>query len=247
MAKMGMFIVVAFAFGYYFGQMSLETSTGYVSKFKTSVIQECREEVKARVVESQTVPGEIKDQKDELGSQKPEDRNDSDPKKYSHRASEIAFESDKKEFLKQIEVKNLFEELKTAKVIGEDQLKILNGYFTGQVEFDATDRPSWDVELRMSGQVLNEEPRGDKVVSLSRNGKVFARTTGKGRIKGVLSMSSDPNSILVEVNGDEGYIQMYYLPRLDEFSGIYYHKVSIGEFEREGIVSLKRSYSSASF
>lgn len=249
MKQLGLIIAI-FSLGYYLGHRNSPEAL-HLKQVKTTEILKCRDEVKE--LKSQCNVSEINSKANSQQDQNTPESQDaqglieSESRKNSHRASEIAFEADKKEFLKKVEVKNLFEELKTAKIVGEDQLKVLNGFFTGQVEFDETDRPNWDMELRLNGQVLNEEARGDKLISLFKNGKLFARTTGKGRIKGVLSMSDDPNSFIVEVNGDEGYVQIYYFPRLDEFSGIYYQKVSVGQFEREGTVTLKRSFNSASF
>lgn len=248
--QLGLSVAIAFSFGYYLGTINSPSEGNHVSKMRAREVLKCHEEVKELKTQCNLADlnsGGARDENQDTKSQNPSNANANDSDVSSRRAGEIAFETDQKEFLKKVEVKNLFEELKIAKVVGEDQLKVLNGFFTGQVDFDEADRPSWDMELRLNGQVLNEEARGDKLISLFKNGKLFARTTGKGRIKGVMSMSGDPNSFLVEINGDEGYVQMYYFPRMDEFAGIYYQKVGVGEFEREGTVTLKRSYSNASY
>lgn len=233
--------------GFIFGQKTARSPQAFVameSSKRVSEITKCREEVEVlksqcSVDSASAEPSNINNPESSTNSSQPSSESVTTVKSKS-RSVDIAFESDVKDFLKSSEVPNFFDELKTAKIVGEEQLKVLNGRFLGQVAFDDSEKQNWDLEMNINGQVYDGEAKGDKIVSLSKNGKIFARTTGRGRIKGVLTMNSDPSAILIEVNGDEGFIQLYFMPRLDIFSGIYYRKVAMGQFEREGTVKLSR-------
>lgn len=154
------------------------------------------------------------------------------------KALEISFESDVKEFLKQVEVPDFFNELKSATTLSEDQAAQINGRFSGNINFESDDAASWLMEMEITGQIKNGELKGRQKIVLSKNGKVFSRSTGKGNLKDFQAFAGDPSAILINVYGDDGYVQLYYFPRLDMFSGLYYDKVSVGEFKKAGIVTL---------
>jgi hypothetical protein len=238
--QLAVIILMALGVGYKLGSMNppsekIVIKTVLKSKSPKEIAKEC----------DVAIPGgkekrEEAEAKDESSETKP-------TSEVSRRAQEISHQGDVKEFLKQVEKKDFFEELKSAKQLTDEQLRILNGNYAGQVQFDEGEKENWDMELRLNGYVQNDLPQGDKLVVLSKRGKVFSRNTGKGKLKGISVLENDPNSFLVEVNGDDGYVQMYYLPRMDEFAGIYYEKINVGQFERNGTVTLKRSYNNASY
>ncbi len=238
---LGIFIIGSALAGYWLGISSISSEPMIIErKTKTHEIQECRAEV-------EELKSQCSDKASELVAKSTNPENFAEASldsgswlKLGRRSLEIAFEADVKDFLKQVEVPNLFDELKRAKSVGDDQLKVLNGKFLGQVIFEDKGKEDWEVQLSLSGAITDGEAKGDKFIELSKNGKVFSRTTGRGRIKNVYTMESDANVILAEVNGDEGYMQIYYLPRLDIFTGNYYNKTGVGKFEREGTVTLKR-------
>jgi hypothetical protein len=78
------------------------------------------------------------------------------------------------------------------------------------------------------------------VVSLTdSNGKTFSRTSGGGKPKHFLGLSNS-QGVLVNVYGDDGYIQIYPVRRLDKIYGNYYEVKAPGQAEMTGAVVLQR-------
>lgn len=240
-------VIISLGGGFLVGVNSVPTSEPLIieRREKNAQVKACREEVEelksqcANNASEDTDLSIIKSNSTEA-SLVSDNFNSTSWLKVGRRSLEIAFSGDVKNFLKDVEVPNLFEELKKAKVLGDEQLKVLNGKFSGEINFEEDENEKWNLTLNINGAITDGEPKGDKFIEISKNGRVISRTTGKGRIKNVFTMDADPNVIFAEVNGDDGFIQMYYLPRLDMFTGNYYNKTGMGKFARAGTATLKR-------
>ena len=176
--QLGLITIVIFTLGYYLGQKNSTTETIYVSKTKKSEILKCREEFEELKSQCAMVEDKFKGQEGSVvdtssASASLGGEAKSTWIKLGKRAVDIAFEADVKDFLKQVEVPNLFEVLKNAKVVGDDQLKLLNGNFSGNVMFDDRGKDTWDVEVNINGSIDEGEPKGNKLIVLSKNGKIF--------------------------------------------------------------------------
>jgi hypothetical protein len=123
---------------------------------------------------------------------------------------------------------------------------MLNGNFTGRAVFDDPKEAPWNVQIVMNAEMRDGQAYGDFDVRLSKNGKQFSRTRS-GRKRGeknpiksdnFMALDGDENSVIINAYGDDGYFQLYFFPRLNEFHGLVYLKKSLGVFERKGVVHL---------
>ncbi len=151
------------------------------------------------------------------------------------------------DFLKSAEIPDFFGALRGGTPLSEAQLEQLNGTFAGRAVFDDPKLVPWDVQMYFNAQMQNGEIFGEFDVQLKKNGKQFSRTRS-GRKRGqkpikldhFMGLEGDGQSLIINAQGDDGYFQLYYFPRLTEFHGLVYLKKSLGVFERRGVVQLRR-------
>lgn len=152
--------------------------------------------------------------------------------------AEIRAENDVREFLKKVEISDLYSELRQTTSLTQSQLDVLNGAYNGEMTFDDGKQRPWGVELRLNGRLRNNQITGNHLLTLAKDGKVFSRSAGRGNITDFTGFVGDPNALLVEAGGDNGYFQLYHFEKLGYLSGNYYQKVGAGNFRKVGTVVL---------
>ena len=155
------------------------------------------------------------------------------------KAKELYSEADVKDFLDSIEIKDLFSELKGAGSISSTQLSVLNGNYTGEIVFDDQTKSNWRVEMNLNGQIVNGILTGRNHIILSKDGKVFSHSRGKGDLKNFQSFDGDENAFLISIYNDDGFMQLYNIERMNMLSGLVYLKSGVGQYSRAGTVTLK--------
>lgn len=172
----------------------------------------------------------------------------SDWKANGEKVKEIYRADQVEDFLKSVEIPDFFGALRGGTAITEGQLEMIEGTFTGRALFEDPKEAPWNVFMSVNGEMQDGQPFGEFTVTLSKNGKQFSRVRS-GRKRGeknpiksdnFMGIDGDPNSVIINAYGDDGYFQLYYFPRINEFHGLVYLKKSLGVFERKGVVHLTK-------
>lgn len=155
--------------------------------------------------------------------------------------TEITSETEAFELLKKVEIPDFFSELKGGGRMSSSQFELLRGSFYGDVIFDDPNSKPWQVKMKFDGSLQSGKYEGTHEISLvNAEGKRFSHTTGKISDENYMSINGDPNGILINAYGDDGFFQLYFFPRLNQFFGIVYLKETIGKFKRQGLVRLSK-------
>lgn len=147
-------------------------------------------------------------------------------------------ESEALKILKELEIKDIEKELKTAKTMSEKQLNMVKGKYVGVVNFDNQKEP-WRIEWELSGEIVDGKVEGKQLIILSNSQKVFSRSRGNGNIKDFAAFAGDSTAILINSYGDDGYIQLYPYAHTGKMFGNYYLKEE-NTFKKIGIVLLEK-------
>jgi hypothetical protein len=159
---------------------------------------------------------------------------------HGKQARELYTESEVKEFLEKVEIKDFFSELKSARSLTAEQIGELNGSYLGEVVFDDKSKANWHVEMTLNGRVVNNELRGRSRIVLSENGKVFSTSRDRGKPKNIQGFAGDDNAFLISVYNDKGYMQLYNMERMNMLSGLLYLSNGVGQFSKVGTVILRK-------
>ena len=148
-------------------------------------------------------------------------------------------EADAKDALKSLENKDLFSALKSAEPLTDRKFEIIMGHYTGEISF-FDNKPGWIIEWDMNLRKTAKGWQGNQLITLTdAKGQIFSRYTGDGAVK-QLSADSNSQAIFVNVQGDDGYLQIYPVRHLDKIYGNYYGKKGLGEFVAKGTVVLQK-------
>jgi hypothetical protein len=169
--------------------------------------------------------------------------------KVGAKANVISNENDMEEFLKTVEIPDFFSEIRARTPLSSKQASLLNGIFKGKIHLDPSEDNDpeeariWDVEMETDGRFENGKFIGSSEIRMFRNGRRFSRSTsGQGStLENFAAFAGDDSAMLLNVYGDDGFVQLYYFPLLNRFSGNYYGKKDIGQFEKRGRVSLLKN------
>lgn len=158
--------------------------------------------------------------------------------RYEAQVKEQVSENEVKDILKKMEIKDLFAELKSAKPVSAAQFQIVAGRYIGEIIF-FDDQVPWNIDWDFNGRVLGDgQIVGRQEISIRKNGKRFSHTTGE--INAVMSMPGS-EAILINVYGDDGYLQLYPNERLDHLYANYYQKKGLDQFTLKGVANLRRA------
>lgn len=156
---------------------------------------------------------------------------------------ELANETQAKEFLDSVALDELFDQIKSAKRLTPGQFEAVRGTYTGKLQFDDTRENPWDVEIQLEGTPEGESINGAVDIKMFKQGsaKPFSHARGKGNdLKNVQGFPGDSQAILMNVYGDDGYLQVYAPKRLGYLIANYYHKKDITSFKKTGTATLYR-------
>lgn len=152
------------------------------------------------------------------------------------------------EELKKIAIPDIYATLTTATSLDNaDQLE-MKGTYTGEINFfDKKAHPTdWNIKIRIQYDSRAAEASNNSYITLSNksDGKTFStsRSNRNGIVSQNFSRSPGSRALLVNVYGDDGYIQIYPLGGngTRTWVGNYYHKKKIGQYEFAGQVTLNR-------
>jgi hypothetical protein len=171
-----------------------------------------------------------------------------DWKKNGEKLSEVYRADQVDDFLKSVEIPDFFSAMRAGQALNQGQVELLNGTFTGRAVFEDPKELPWSVSLFTNAEMEAGQVVGDFEVRLSKNGKQFSRTRSRRKrgektvIKqnNFMGIEGEDNAIIVNAYGDDGYFQLYFFSRLNEFHGLVYLKKSLGLFERKGVVHLTK-------
>lgn len=140
-------------------------------------------------------------------------------------------------FIQSVRQENLFDTIRSSGEFRriEGPLADMEGRYTGEVTVPDKGE-TW--EMTMDGRFRSDgtEVSGRTRVILSKNGKVFSRHTGNGKINNISSISG---GVLVQAS-PTSYFQLYFLPGDHAFVGNYYEQGKPGEMLPKGVARLTR-------
>lgn len=188
-------------------------------------------DTKAKAASAQSPPPQVKDWKQS-----------------AEKLKEVYRTDQVEEFLKSVEIPDFFGAMRSGTALNPSQVELLNGTFTGRAVFEDPKELPWNVSLFTNAEMQAGQAVGEFEVRLSKNGKQFSRTSSrrkrgeKAPIKQdhFMGIEGEGNAIIINAYGDDGYFQLYFFPRLNEFHGLVYLKKSLGVFERRGVVHLTK-------
>ena len=140
---------------------------------------------------------------------------------------------------KAVEISDLFHELRTSQALSNDQLRQVNGKYTGEITFYDGSEP-WHVEWTVSADSKNGILAGKQDLKLSKNGVVFSHANNDGALKDFTAASGTSKALFVKTNGDSGYMQLWEANALQRLAGVYFLKENIDQFKAIGTVNLQR-------
>lgn len=156
---------------------------------------------------------------------------------------EVRNEAQAKEFLDKVAVDELFPELKTATRMRPEQFREVNGTFSGKIIFADSTKPIWDIEMTLDGVFRDDAIPGSIDIKMFKPGetKPFSHSRGKGDdVKNYQSFSGDSQAILINVYGDDGYLQVYAPKALGHLIANYYDKQGVASYKKSGTAVLLR-------
>lgn len=144
--------------------------------------------------------------------------------------------------LKKMIIPDFFSAVQSAQSMTTQDALAIEGKFAGEINFiNRKDNKSdwlieWEVHLRSPTSMT-----GPMLITLTNksNGKVFSRTKGNTPGKDFMKIPGS-RGLLVNVYGDDGYIQIYPFENKNTWLGNYYGKVKLGTYQMTGQVRLNR-------
>lgn len=144
--------------------------------------------------------------------------------------------------LKRMEIPDFFSAVQSAQPISTQDALAVDGKFAGEINFfDRKENKSdwlieWEVHLQSATSL-----KGPMVIALTNKstGKVFSRTKGTTLGKDFMKIPGS-RGLLINVYGDDGYIQIYPFDNKNTWLGNYYGKVKLGTYKMTGQVRLGR-------
>jgi hypothetical protein len=144
------------------------------------------------------------------------------------------------EALKGVELADIFHELRSSQSLSNDQLRQINGKYTGEITFYDGSEP-WHVEWVVTADFKNGLLSGKQDIKLSKSGTVFSHSSNDGTLKDFTAASGASKALFVKTNGDAGYMQLWEANALQRLAGVYILKENLDQFKAIGTVNLQRS------
>ena len=156
---------------------------------------------------------------------------------------ELTDEIEAKNFLDSVALDELLDQIKSAKRATPAQFETVRGTFSGKLIFDDPVAKPWDVEMQFEGTPTGESISGTVDIKMFKQGesKPFSHARGNGDdLKHVQGFPGESQAILINVYGDDGYLQVYSPKRLGYLIANYYHKKDVASFKKTGTATLYR-------
>ena len=120
------------------------------------------------------------------------------------------------------------------------QLESILGKFHGEIIFDNKKIEPWQISIDFDYKKINGKYTGHQSVQIQRANGGHSNENGNGTMQGVTALSKDSNALLISVDQNEHILQLYHLKELNELTGIVYHRNSVNNVSRVGIVILRK-------
>ncbi|MDG0815236.1 hypothetical protein [Bdellovibrio svalbardensis] len=145
--------------------------------------------------------------------------------------------------LKQNPIEDLFTTLKSSHDISRGEALIIEGRFQGEIHFfdRKKHKSDWILYWEINDITAQGRTSSSSLITLTEksNGKTFSRSRGNQMLKN-FTRPDGSKALIVNVNDDDGYIQIYPVGGTDQWVGNYYEKSKIGEYNFVGQVTLNR-------
>lgn len=152
--------------------------------------------------------------------------------------NQVASEREAEDFLKSVQMENLFPIIKAAANIGGDGLRMLSGRFQGKLVFFDGNRKPKDVEMTLTYSGQGASATGSYELIVSQDGQKESHTKGQGGFKHYNGFGEGSSAVLVRLTPDS-YLQLYAADRFDGLFGNYYTQESVDKFTPVGTVFLR--------
>lgn len=161
-------------------------------------------------------------------------------KKFEQSLTNPKSESEIKDFLKKVAIKDLFSEIKSAKNAPLATLEKMLGIFEGTLVYNNQEEEPAEVYLELEAESKDGKIEGTFKTILSRHGDVFSNSTSNGSPDLVKKIEGSDKAIFYELGGKMGYFQLYFINGGKNLIGNFYHEKGMAEFEKKGEVRLTR-------
>lgn len=149
-------------------------------------------------------------------------------------------ESEVSDSLSKLKIDDLFSELKSSRKLSEEEASLLNGRYVGEITFFNNKPLPWTIEWSLNLRKSGTNWSGPQLIILTDSkGKVFSRSRNSGILKDFSGMQ-DSSAILINVYGDDGYLQVYPAPQFGKLYGNYYEKKGLDQFIQTGTAVLQK-------
>ncbi len=158
------------------------------------------------------------------------------------RLANLSNEEDVLNSLKKNPIDDLFTTLKSSADISHDDALSIEGRFQGEIQFFNRKKHNtdwilyWEISL-----AAQNKASASSLITLTKKstGETFSRSRGNQILKNFVRVDGS-KALIVNVYGDDGYVQIYPVGGNDHWVGNYYEKGKIGEYLFTGQVVLNR-------
>ncbi|MFN8792434.1 MAG: hypothetical protein ACK5Y2_13350 [Bdellovibrionales bacterium] len=159
-------------------------------------------------------------------------------------ASEVETQEDLDRFLKESQRENAFDLLKQNRPLNESTAQRLSGLYSGEILFTRPKTPDdkrWEIEMVIEGEWERGQFRGRDEINLFRGTKNFSSSrSGQGSTLKRYTMGADGSLWISLLGKGEYQMQLFYLPKLDRWTGHIYEQQSLDQYTHRGHVSMFR-------
>ena len=160
-------------------------------------------------------------------------------KRIETKVNEATSDEEAFEALEELKHVDIGPTLKKKRALLPDQVQSIRGHFVGSVEM--TDKsPAWLVDMNILADQVNPIKNSKYEILIERDGKQIGKTTGSGSLKDFFGTEEGDGGIVIDSNGNDGFMRVFWHARLDKFLGVMYLMDAAGEPKPAGRVRLSR-------
>ena len=94
--------------------------------------------------------------------------------------------------------------------------------------------------MQVEGELISNQLKGSFFMKLSQFGEAFSTSTGDGTLNQLFAFEGSSQALLIKCFGGKGFVQLYFIERLNAFIGHYYEKGEKHHYKKEGTILLNK-------
>lgn len=143
--------------------------------------------------------------------------------------------------LQSLVIKDILSEQGSAESFREDdtRLQAMQGYYSGEIIFLDPKRKPWTLEMDLSSEPRNGQPKGNFMVRIVDDEGRQSRLGEEGNIGGILKPVSPSKALIIRVYKTQ-FLQIYIFEKQGIILGNFYDELPNGKVEHLGRFKLRR-------